>query len=223
MTCLSGVHLMRRGLWIHGMYIALGFAVWLNAQPPAAKRTDPPKEEETPIGPKWWPSEWGAEDQRGAANRLTAEKLLEAKQLIRTGKVYQLGRLYEHGMPIPGKRHFSLTIPGLPTGVATGKNKGVHNDELVSAEIGQVGTQLDGLGHVGVRIGKEDVFYNGFKLSEFGDAYGLKKLGIENVGPIFTRGVLLDVAGLKGERALPSGYVIKAEDLQRAARQAKVE
>ena len=56
---------------------------------------------ETPIGPKWWPSEWGPDDQRGAANRLTPEKVLEAKELITTGKIYQLGRTYESGMPIP--------------------------------------------------------------------------------------------------------------------------
>ena len=60
---------------------------------------------ETPIGPKWWPSEWGAADERGAANRLTAEKVVEATSLIKKGKVYQLGRLYEQGMPIPGTRH----------------------------------------------------------------------------------------------------------------------
>jgi kynurenine formamidase len=126
-------------------------------------------------------------------------------------------------MPIPGKRHFSLTIPGRPTGVAPGKNHLVHNDELISGEIGQIGTQFDGLGHVGVRVGKEDIFYNGFKLSEFGDTYGLKKLGVENAGPIFTRGVLLDVAGLKGERSLPIGHVITAEDLKKAAREAKVQ
>ena len=35
-----------------------------------------------------------------------------AARLVSKGKIYQLGRLYEHGMPIPGKRHFSLTIPG---------------------------------------------------------------------------------------------------------------
>jgi kynurenine formamidase len=208
---------MRRGLIFHAMLLALALGLWLKAQPSRQK------EEETPIGPKWWPSEWGADDQRGAANRLTAEKVLEAKKLIKSGKVYQLGRIYEQGMPIPGKRHFSLTIPGRPTGVTPGKNKLVHNDELVSGEIGQVGTQFDGLGHVGVRMDRDDIFYNGFKLSEFGDTYGLKKLGVENVGPIFTRGILLDVAGLKGERTLPAGYVIKVEDLQKAAKQAKVE
>src|SRR5262245_22989443 len=70
---------------------------------------------ETPIGPKWWPSEWGADDQRGAANRMTPARAREAAQLIKEGKLYSLGRVYEHGMPLPGKRHFSLTIPGSPT------------------------------------------------------------------------------------------------------------
>ena len=209
---------MRRGLVLHAMLLALAFTVWMQAQPPGGK-----KEDETPIGPKWWPSEWGADDQKGAANRLTPAKVLEAKALIKTGKVYQLGRLYENGMPIPGKRHFSLTIPGRPTGVAEGKNKLVHNDELVSGEIGQIGTQFDGLGHVGVRMGGDDIFYNGNKLSEFGDTYGLKKLGVENTGPIFTRGILLDIAGMKGERTLEIGTVITAEDLQKAAKEAKVE
>jgi kynurenine formamidase len=178
---------------------------------------------DTPIGPKWWPSPWGADDQRGAANRFTPEKLLEARDVIREGKVYQLGRVYEHGMPVPGKRHYSLTIPGLPTGkpAPEAENQLVHNDELVSGEIGQLGTQFDGLGHIGVRMGNDDLFYNGFKLSEFGDTYGLKKLGVENVGPIFTRGVLLDVARLKGDR-LPAGHVITAAELRQAAEAARV-
>jgi len=177
--------------------------------------------EETPVGPKWWPSEWGADDQRGAANRLTPEKVLAAKDLIRAGKVYQLGRVYEQGMPVAGKRHYSLTIPGLPTGGPVGKNRGVHNDEIISGEIGQIGTQFDGLGHVGVRVGNDDVFYNGNKLADFGDAYGLKKLGVENVGPIFTRGVLLDVAAVKQVRALPVGYAVTVADLKKALALAK--
>ncbi len=189
----------------------------------AASPAQPPANQETPAGPRWWPSEWGPDDQRGAANRLTPEKVLEAKALIDRGRVYQLGRLYEHGMPMPGKRHFSLTIPGLPTGGPLGDNQLVHNDELVSGEIGQIGTQVDGLGHVGVRVGSEDVFYNGNKLSEFGDTYGLKKLGVENAGPFFTRGLLLDVAGALGERSLPSGYVVTAEDLQSALVRARLE
>jgi kynurenine formamidase len=177
----------------------------------------------TPIGPKWWPSEWGALDQRGAANRLTAERAKEASQLIRDGKVYSLGRLYEYGMPLPGKRHFSLTIPGSPTGGPSGKNQGVYHDDLFSGEIGQIGTQLDGLGHVGVRIDGDDYFYNGFRRSQFGTAYGLEKLGIENAGVFFTRGVLVDLARSRGVDRMKSGEVISAGDLEKALRAQRVE
>ena len=83
--------------------------------------------------------------------------------------------------PIAGKRHFSLTIPGSPTGGPSGDNQVVYHDEMFSGEIGQIGTQLDGLGHIGVRMGSDDFFYNGFRRSEFGKAYGLEKLGIEVV------------------------------------------
>ena len=167
-----------------------------------------------PIGDKFWPSEFGADDQRGATNRITPNKVVSSARLVKTGQIYQLGRVYEHGMPIPGKRHFSLTIPGLPTGQPTGSNQMVSNDELFSGEIGQVGTQFDGLGHVGVRIDGEDYFYNGNKLSEFGDPYGLKKLGVENVGVFVTRGILLDVCALRGNDRLPAGYVISADELE---------
>ena len=176
----------------------------------------PAEAPETPIGPRWWPSEWGADDQRGAANRQTPKKVQEATRLIKTGQVIQLGRLYEQGMPMPGKRHFSLTIPGSPTGGPDGENRVVHHDELVSGEIGQVGTQLDGLGHIGVRMGGDDFFYNGFRRSDFGSPYGLKKLGIEHVGVFFTRGVLIDVAGFKGVNRMKAGDVIRPEDVEGA-------
>src|SRR5438067_1290858 len=164
--------------------------------------------DETPIGPKWWPSEWGAGDQRGAANRMTPAKVREATSLIREGKVYSLGRVYEHGMPLPGKRHFSLAIPGSPTGGPEGENMGVYHDDLFSGELGQIGTQLDGLGHVGIRMSGDDYFYNGFRRSEFGKAYGLQKLGVENVGVFFTRGVLVDVAAHRGVGRMREGEVI---------------
>jgi kynurenine formamidase len=171
---------------------------------------------ETPIGPAWWPSEWGAGDERGAANRLTPVRVVAASRLIQKGKVYSLGRVYEHGMPLPGKRHFSLTIPGRPTGGPDGQNKGVYNEEMVSGELGQVGTQLDGLGHVGVRMRGDDYFYNGFRLSEFGKAHGLEKLGIEKVGVFFTRGVLIDVAGFRNVPRMLAGQLITVKDLEGA-------
>lgn len=172
---------------------------------------------------KWWPSEWGPDDQRGAANRMTPERVLAATKLIKTGEVIQLGRLYEHGMPLPGKRHFSLTIPGSPTG-GPAVNGGVHFDEMFSGEIGQIGTQLDGFSHGGIRLKDgEDYFYNGFKRSEFADAYGHKKLGIENAGVFFTRGVLIDVPAYKGVKRLEPSQLITVEDLEGACKKQGIE
>ena len=169
------------------------------------------------------PSEWGADDERGAANRITPQKVLEATQLIKEGRIYELGRIYEAGMPLFPGRHYSLTIPGSPTGGPMGKNNVVYHDEMISGQIGQVGTQFDGLGHVGSRIDGEDVFFNGFKRSEFGAAGGLGKLGVENVGVFVTRGVLIDMAAYKGVDRLPVGTVVTAQDLQDALKQQEVE
>ena len=119
-------------------------------------------------------------------------------------------------MPLFGSRHYSLTIPGGPTGGPLGAAKLMYNDEMVSGEIGQVGTQFDGLGHVGTLVGNEVIYYNGFKQSDVGGAYGLQKLGIHNVGVFFTRGVLIDVLSYKGGDRLPIGYVITPEDVRGA-------
>src|SRR5262249_17372442 len=128
----------------------------------------------------WYPSRWGATDQRGAANRLTSAKALEARDAIKTGVVYQLGRTYESAMPLFGTRHFSLRIPQAFGPLGT--NKMMYHDEVVSGELGQIGTQFDGLGHIGIG----DLFYNGNDRKDFAKAEGLAKLGVENVGAIAT-------------------------------------
>ncbi len=162
-------------------------------------------------------SPWGSTDQRGAANRITADKVLEAKSLMTRGTVYQLGRAYEAGMPLFGTRHFSLRIP--QTYGPLGSNRTMYHDEVVSAEIGQVGTQFDGLGHIGVG----DVFYNGNDRSDFSKGDGLTKLGVENVGALVTRGVLVDIAGFKGAARLEGGYEITLADLRGALERQRTE
>jgi kynurenine formamidase len=175
---------------------------------------------DTPIGPAWWPSRWGAADEAGASNWMTPEKVRTAVTLVKTGKTYRLGRDYEAGMPLFGTRVFALRIPGAPTGGVLGKNKIVWHDEFLATEIGQVGTQFDGLGHIGVATGEPGDkaamrFYNGITEAEMATATGLQKLGVEKVKPLVTRGIVLDIAGLKG-RMLREGEEITVADLQAA-------
>ena len=89
----------------------------------------------------------------GASNHITPAKVLETAKWIKDGKIYKLGHDYEASMPLFGKRVFTLRIPGSPTGGPFGENRLVYHDEFVTTEIGQVGTQFDYLGHIGIAMG----------------------------------------------------------------------
>lgn len=172
----------------------------------------------------WWPSEWGPEDQRGALNRLTPQKVLEAAALIRKGTIYDMGRVVEEDMPLfdltPGHRKYTLTVPGAPSWGPLGENRLAWNEDYISGHLTQDGTQMDSLAHMGTVLGKpgdlnEVRYYNGLTHAEIGGGRGFRKLGTEHITPIFTRGVLVDVAGYKG-RMLERSEEISVEDIQNA-------
>ena len=169
----------------------------------------------------WWPHpKWGKDDQAGASNYMTPAKVLDTVKLIKDGKVYRIGRVYESSMPKFGERAFTLRIPGTPTGGPFGANKLIYHDEFLATEIGQTGTQFDGLAHIGIQMGKdgdmnEMRYYNGITEYEMASAYGMKKLGIEHVKPFFTRGHLFDVEAVKG-KMMEAGEEIKVADLRAA-------
>ncbi|BBK43361.1 cyclase [Allostella vacuolata] len=207
----------RRGfLKTAGLAGAAGLAVGKFAAAPVAQA----QTAAAPAAQPWWPSRWGADDEKGASNWMTPQNVLRAAALIRDGQIYRLGRTYETGMPMFGSRAFALRIPGSPTGGPFGANKLIFHDEFIATEIGQVGTQFDGLGHIGLQLGRDgdkaDMrYYNGNSELEIGDAYGLKKLGVEKLNPIFAVGTLIDVAGLKGGM-MDAGQEITMADVRAA-------
>lgn len=169
----------------------------------------------------WWPHPiWGAEDQAGGSNWITPEKIVESMKLVKTGKTYELGHVYERGMPMVGERSYNIFIPSFPSS-GPWEHDGeqvVFNDEFIAAEIGQVGTQFDGPGHVGMVVEMADgyeqyVFYNGYTGDEMRNPYGLLKLGVEHVKPILTRGILLDLAGYKNTDVVADGYEMTLDDV----------
>lgn len=168
----------------------------------------------------WWPNAlWGADDQSGGSNWITPEKILKAVSLVKTGKTFELGHLYERGMPLTGQRSYNIFIPSFPTYPPSGPDRMVFNDEYVTAEIGQVGTQFDGPGHPGRQLTMADgstteVFYNGMPAAEMKSPYGLLKLGVENVKPIITHGILIDLAAYKEVKTLPEQYQITMDDIR---------
>ena len=116
---------------------------------------------DAPLNEKWAPAEWGPDDKVGAPNRTTPELVKKAVGLVKQGKTATLGKIYAADAPAFGTRSWKLVIPGMPTGGPFGGQRMVYNDELVTAELGQIGTQFDGPGHIGVITSKGMFYYNG--------------------------------------------------------------
>ena len=184
--------------------IAFALTMLYLALPPASAQSwHPPAEEDR------CPSRWGEGDERGSANHMGPSTVLRAARLINSGEVVELGHVLHESIPL-GNRHFDLYLK--PTGMNLQSNQRGSNEEIVVTELGQVGTQFDGFSHQ--TIG--DTLYNCFRVSETLTRSGFTHLGIENVGTLMTRGVLLDIARLKGVEMLAEDYEITTDDLQQA-------
>ena len=204
---------------------ALGL-IFASLAPAAFAQEEPVND--APLEENWFPTEWGPDDKVGAPNRTTPEMVLDAVELVKQGKVATLGKLYARDIPFFGARGWRLNIPGTPTGGPFGSNAVVFHDELVTTELGQVGTQFDGPGHIGIRTSEGDIFYNGRMASETYErgpgnmVMGMGDLGVEHVAEkgFVCRGVLLDAPKHRGVERLPipettdSPGIITAEDVQ---------
>ncbi|MDP6345904.1 MAG: cyclase family protein [Alphaproteobacteria bacterium] len=163
-------------------------------------------------------AEWGPGDQLGAGNRLTAESTLAALAMAKTGRVVDLSHVIENGAP----RIEPNQTPYLITSSATSRNTlryraGLGATNEVGANLERmeltmhVGTHIDALGHF--TIG--DRMYGGYSADQTVGDWGLANLGVEQIPPIITRGVCLDLSDLDGGDPLPAGRAITADDVRR--------
>src|SRR5688572_27025188 len=196
---------MRTSIRIAAALVFASFTAGVHAQ----SWTPPPESQRCP-------SKWGAGDERGAGNHMKPASVLKAAKLIRTGEVIELGHVLRQGMPIQATRQWNLHTKR--TFMNPQSNQRGSNEELVTTELGQVGTQFDGFAHQT----HGDSLYNCFKVSEVATRTGFTKVGIEKVGALMTRGVLIDVAALKGVETLSQDYEITPQDLQEALARQKL-
>ncbi|MDG2087820.1 MAG: cyclase family protein [Arenicellaceae bacterium] len=195
---------------------------------------------------------WGPDDERGNLNYLTADRVRENLGLIRQGRVYNLAHLLEPGqMGFSAFLDFKANLgqwPGVgASNTITNNEETLGNSTFNPNRSGvmqfEIGTQLDGFNH----FTQSGVTYNCFDTRDPenhlhaegdpgqlpkgnpGDDYvfrGHSKMGIENVGTIIARGVLIDVAGLLREGEIKAGrdpeefpqpaYEFTPEELERA-------
>jgi len=169
----------------------------------------------------WYPSKWGANDEIGSANYMTPATAMQAVKLVKSGKVYSLGITVSTTTPAYPPRTCSLYIvqPGQAgSSEGLGNTHTTYNDDILNCWNG-IGTQIDGLGHIGVG----DRYYNGLKWGDFATTGGLKKLGVDKIPPIVARGVLLDMAAYMGVDVVKEGTAFNKAEIDAAAAKQGVE
>jgi kynurenine formamidase len=200
--------LSRRGLFGAACLACGGAHLGLTATPVQAQQqaggwSPPPSSQRCP-------SKWGANDRRGSMNLMTPERAKRAAQLIRSGETVELGHVLDETIPAFGTRRFNMHLKQMFMNPQP--NRRGSNEEIVTTEIGQMGTQFDGFPHQ--TIGDEA--YNCVNVPSISSRSGFTQMGIDTVGTVFTRGVLIDVAGLKGVPTLGDNYEITVADLEQA-------
>jgi len=140
------------------------------------------------------------------------DRRLAALSLVREGRLYDLGRVLDETVPVFPGRYFRQTLVTTahhanPEG-GVGQNRVNWITEQVTGTQ-QLGTHLDALSH----LQAGDRGYNGWKVAELADTAGVRRLGVETVPQVVTRGWLVDVPGVRGVERLERGDVIGVEDL----------
>ncbi|WP_439365993.1 cyclase family protein [Bradyrhizobium sp. DASA03005] len=159
---------------------------------------------------------WGEADQRGALNHIGPETLRNAAAEVRHGKLFNLGLRFDRNGPQLGRKRFNPMVyaTDLFTPMGPGAAPGVcFSDDVIHMPL-QCSTQWDALGHVHY----DGQLYNGCNARECLTENGALKMGINHLAApgIVSRGVLVDVARLKGVERLPLDYAITADDLNAA-------
>lgn len=158
-------------------------------------------------------SKFGPDDQIGNMRHVTEAKTLAAAKLVTKGKSYRLGIETNKDTPAYPPRTWAISIvqPGQNAGSTIGPTKTTYNDDIIAGWVG-VGSQLDGLGHIGI----DNIYFNCNKSTDFAMTDGLRKLGVENVPPVATRGVLLDMAGYFNTDIVKEGTAFNRAEIEGA-------
>ena len=179
-------------------------------------------------------SNWGRfgdDDEKGTLNLTKTGHVIAGAQLVRQGKTISMALPFDSDGPQNGGlgrfNPIHLMIrDGADAMAGTairdfygGVDKHFRGtDDIVIMPL-QCGTQWDALGHV---VWDEKI-YNGFSADQVTSKGALKNAVTQACDSMVGRGVLLDVARANAVDFLEPGYVIGADDLDRAAEMGGVE
>jgi kynurenine formamidase len=165
----------------------------------------------------FWPSRYGADDEAGSLNEITAGHVERAARLVRRGEVFDLAHVLDDSVPAFPGRSFRQHLTTDPLR-RLGANDVNFVVEWVHAP-SQIGTHMDGLNH----LHEGDRMYNGHRLADVAAEHGTTRLGVESLPQVVTRGVLVDVARSLDVERLEAGHVITPDEVVAALAAARVE
>jgi kynurenine formamidase len=144
---------------------------------------------------------WGEDDERGALNLVTPQRVLEAARQVKRGSVYELGRPIDHRMPVPQSR--SVPVHSMTRdATARGRRANFADDTILLAT--HTGAHIDALAHVWY----DGMLYNGFSDQSVATD-GVRRCGIEKIGPLVGRGVLADIRGGSSKGLAPEERITR--------------
>jgi kynurenine formamidase len=162
---------------------------------------------------------WGKDDQLGTLNLVTPQKRVEAARLVQQGTVIGCSRPVSKDMASdaanPPPVHFMVEggeVFATPAGARRGPRQ-VASDFFGMVFHGITVTHIDALSH----IFWEGKMYNGRPSEAVSTSQGATEHSIESLKDgVVTRGVLLDIARVRGKEWLEGGEAVFPEDLEAA-------
>ncbi len=175
-------------------------------------------------------SPWGPRDEIGRLNWITKDSNRAILDHLDGSHVFDLNVDYFIGMPswvAAGDPAYGIWMTHTPDGSVaddlSGVGSAVHKKYSYCGDsihmYTHCGTHIDTLNH----LGHYGQFWNGWTQDKHLGSRIWNKGGPEKYPPVIARGVMLDVAAMKGVDVLPDGYAITPKDLQQTARKQKVE
>lgn len=158
---------------------------------------------------------WGEDDERGTLNLIDAAAVARGAASVVDGTTISLAiradlrgpKLMGQSSRLPPLRTLTMHNFAFTGDPATGE----LNDDTVTMGL-QSGTHWDALSHVGY----DGLLYNGFPNTAVTVELGATRCGIDKVGPIVTRGVLLDIARTQATECLDHGAFVTPHQLDEA-------
>jgi kynurenine formamidase len=129
--------------------------------------------------------------------------------LTESTQIIDLAQPLYAGMPIsPNHPEFRLVYIRRHGDSIRSDGGSAANEMIVTG--GHVGTHVDALAHVS----QEGMLHGNVSVADCFQGGKFISHGIDQMSPVVTRGLMLDIATLKGVDVLPGGYAITVEDIE---------